>query len=222
VAQLAGLTSSRGPGRPDCLRSIYGPRRSAEFPRNIAGGAGIGALGRARFNALYGNRVARDAAAQDELARKHRAGGEALFLFGCTVLIESGRAEALSAAHRRGRGGPVVRQGPDRGRRQRRFLCDLYHACQSTGDDLDAVYRRYLDVAARADRRRARTRRAGSAGSDLDRTLWPPWPTASTSAGYAWITSHRDDRRQPGVAAPALRSVRPMRRSPRSDRREHR
>ncbi|WP_019819334.1 hydroxypyruvate isomerase family protein [Saccharomonospora saliphila] len=205
--RLVGLNFAAGdmPGGDRGL--VSWPARSAEFRDNIDVVVGIGdQLGTTGFNALYGNRVDADPAAQDALAVENLAlAADSVARIGGTVLIEpvSGAeryplrtaADALTV---------VDRVHRETGAGNIGLLADLYHLAVN-GDDVDAVIAGHTDRVAHVQIADAPGRGAPGTGDlPLDRQLtaleangYSGWvgleykPAGDTTDSFAWLAPHR-------------------------------
>ena len=202
---LAGLNFFAGDlAGPDCgVLSI--PGRSAEFRDNIDVVAGIGErLGVRGFNALYGNRVdGVDPAAQDELAAESIGlAAKAVASFGGTVLIEPVSGPKPYPLRTAADAVSVVRQARAAGAANVGFLCDLYHLA-SNGDDIDAAIAGYAEYVAHVQIADAPgTGRAGQRPARPGPVRGRPGPPRLPGLGKPGVQAHRDDRGEPGLAAP--------------------
>ena len=167
--------------------------------------AGIGErLGVRGFNALYGNRVEGvDPAAQDELAAESIGlAAKAVAGFGGTVLIEPVSGPKPYPLRTAADAVAVVRRARAAGAANVGFLCDLYHLA-SNGDDIDAAIAAYADVVAHVQIADAPGRgEPGSGQLDLDRYLAALAGPRLPGLGKPGVQAHRDDRGEPGLAAP--------------------
>ncbi|SOD98983.1 hydroxypyruvate isomerase family protein [Blastococcus haudaquaticus] len=205
--QLVGLNFFAGDMAGGDRGIVSVPGRSAEFRDNVDVAVGIGErLGCRAFNALYGNRLGGDDAAQDEAAVENLAGAaEAAARMGGTVLVEpvSGAphyplrtaAEAVGVLDRVRTATGVTNLG---------LLADLYHLAVN-GEDLDRVIDTHADRIAHVQIADAPGRHEPGTGTlDLDGCLrslqdggYTGWvaleyhPSGSTSDGLRWLPRER-------------------------------
>ncbi|WP_406049323.1 hydroxypyruvate isomerase family protein [Kribbella sp. NBC_00889] len=206
--QLAGLNFFAGdmPGGDRGL--VSWPKRSGEFRDNIDATIGIGErLGCPAFNALYGNRVDdQTAAEQDELAVENLGlAARAAARIGGTVLIEpvSGAdryplrtaADALAVIDRVQAAYDVPNVG---------LLADLYHLAVN-GDDVDRVIAGHADRIAHVQIADAPGRNEPGTGSlpldrqlaDLENQGYAGWvgleykPSTTTDESFGWLPRER-------------------------------
>ena len=193
----------RRPGRPGLRRAVDSRAQRGVPRQHRRGGRHRRAAGRARVQRAVREPGRRRGPGGPGRAGggEHRAGGEGrgrLRRHGADRAGE--RAEALSAAHRRRRGG----RGPARprgGRRQRRLPVRPVPPGQQRRRHRRRDRRVRRVRRARADRRRARPRRAGQRparpGPVPGRAGRPRLP----GLGKPGVQAHRDDRGEPGLAA---------------------
>ena len=139
--ELVGLNFFAGDMPAGDRGLVSWPGRESEFRDNVALVVAIGErTGCRTFNALYGNRIGENAAAQDDLAAEHLAfAADAVARIGGTVVVESisgpqpyplrTAADAFAVIDRVGRDNIA-------------FLADLYHLSVN-GDDLNKVIGEY-------------------------------------------------------------------------------
>ncbi len=205
--RLVGLNFFAGDlAGPDCgVLSI--PSRRAEFRDNIDVAVGIGErLGVQAFNALYGNRVERvNAAEQDEVGTENLVlAARAAAKIGANILVEAVSGTKPYPLRTAAQAVAVVDRVRTGGAENVGFLCDLYHLAEN-GDDISSAIAKYAGKTAHVQIADSPGRgEPGSGRLELDRYLgelqahgYAGWvsleyrPTSSTEASLGWLPPER-------------------------------